>query len=100
VIVLSTWVFEHLEMSIICLGMLLGLPHLEMAGWGVFIAPNTKVAVGGMLPLSAVTPDSSVVHETAHCSLSGAPSHYPVRAGDRWRAGFSHWTVRTSHQTV
>jgi hypothetical protein len=33
-------------MSTICLGMLLGLPHLGMAGWGVFIAPNTKLAVG------------------------------------------------------
>jgi hypothetical protein len=27
-------VFEHLEMSTICFGMLLGLPHLQMAGWG------------------------------------------------------------------
>jgi hypothetical protein len=27
-------VYEHLEMSTICLGMFLGLPHLEMAGWG------------------------------------------------------------------
>jgi hypothetical protein len=34
VILLSTWVFEHLKMSIICLGMLLGLTHLEMTGWG------------------------------------------------------------------
>jgi hypothetical protein len=38
VILLSTWVYEHLEMSILCLGMLLGLPHLQMAGWGLFIA--------------------------------------------------------------
>jgi hypothetical protein len=36
-------------MYTICLGMLLGLPHLEMAGWGVFIAPNTKLAVGEKL---------------------------------------------------
>jgi hypothetical protein len=56
-----------------------------MAGWGVFIAPNTKVAVGGKLLLSAVTLDSLLVHRTAHYSLSGAPSRYPVRAGDRWR---------------
>jgi hypothetical protein len=32
-------------MSTICLSMLLGLPHLGMVGWGVFIAPNTKLAV-------------------------------------------------------
>jgi hypothetical protein len=29
--------------------MVLGLPHLGMAGWGVFIAPNTKLAVGEKL---------------------------------------------------
>jgi hypothetical protein len=72
-------------MSTICLGMSLGLPHLRMAGWGVFIAPNTIIAVGGKLMLSAVTPDSPVVHRTVHCSLSGAPSCCLIRADDRWR---------------
>jgi hypothetical protein len=33
-------------MSILCLGMLLGLPHLEMAGWEVFIASPTLLVVG------------------------------------------------------
>jgi hypothetical protein len=33
--------------------MSLGLPHLEMAGWGVFIAPNTKLAVVEKLLFSA-----------------------------------------------
>jgi hypothetical protein len=37
VILLSTWVYEHLEMSILCLSMLFGLPHLEMAGWVEYI---------------------------------------------------------------
>jgi hypothetical protein len=32
-----------------CLGMSLGLPHLGMSGWGVFIAPNTKLVVGEKL---------------------------------------------------
>jgi hypothetical protein len=36
----STWVFEHLEISTIFLGMLLRLPHLEMTGCGIFIAPH------------------------------------------------------------
>jgi hypothetical protein len=36
-------------MSIMCLGMLLGLPHLGMVDWGVFIAPNTKLDVGEKL---------------------------------------------------
>jgi hypothetical protein len=30
-------VFEHLEMSITCIGMLLGLPHLQIAGWVKYI---------------------------------------------------------------
>jgi hypothetical protein len=47
-------------MSTICLGMSLGLPHMEMASWGVFIAPNTNIAVGGKLLLS-------VVHRTVRC---------------------------------
>jgi hypothetical protein len=33
-------------MSTICLGMFLGLQHLQMAGWGVFIASPTLLAVG------------------------------------------------------
>jgi hypothetical protein len=45
---------------------------------GVFIAPNTNVAVGEKLLLSEA-------HRTAHCFLSGAPSRYPDTAGDRWR---------------
>jgi hypothetical protein len=40
VILLSTWVFENLEISTICLGMLLGLPYLEMAGWGGIYRPQ------------------------------------------------------------
>jgi hypothetical protein len=43
-----------------------GLDGLNSGGWGVFIAPTTilVVAVDG-------TPDSSVVHLTEHCLLSG-----------------------------
>jgi hypothetical protein len=59
---------------------------MEMAVGGVFIAPNTKVVVGGKLLLSAVTLDSPVVHRIMHCSLSGAPSRWSVRAGDHWCA--------------
>jgi hypothetical protein len=40
-------------MSTLCLGMFPGLPHLRMAGWGVFIAPNTKLAIGEKLLVSA-----------------------------------------------
>jgi hypothetical protein len=40
-------------MSTMCLGMSLGLPHMEMADWDVFIAPNTNRAVGEKLLFSA-----------------------------------------------
>jgi hypothetical protein len=56
-------------MSTICLGISLGLPHLEMVGWGVFIASNTKLAVGGKLLLSVGSPDRPV-------PLSSVPSHW------------------------
>jgi hypothetical protein len=46
VILLSPWVFEHLEMSIACVGMLLGLPHLQMAGWRGINSPPTIIVVG------------------------------------------------------
>jgi hypothetical protein len=51
-------------MSTICLGMLLGLPHLGMVGWGVFIATNTKLVVGEKL---------------RHTGQSGGASDSPVR---------------------
>jgi hypothetical protein len=39
-------------MSTICLDMLLGFPHLEMAGSGVFIASPTIIVVGQKQQLS------------------------------------------------
>jgi hypothetical protein len=47
-------------MCTICFGMLLGLPPFEMAGWGVFIAPNTKLAVGEKYAAFCGTPDGPV----------------------------------------
>jgi hypothetical protein len=72
-------------MSTICLGMSLGLPHLEMAGWGCIYSPQHKYSYRRKAAAFCVTPHSLVVHRTTHCSLSGAPSRCPVRAGDRWR---------------
>jgi hypothetical protein len=40
-------------MSIICLGMLLGLPHLEMAGWGCIYSPQHKISHWRKAVLSA-----------------------------------------------
>jgi hypothetical protein len=72
-------------MSTICLGMSLGLPHLEMAGWGCIYSPQHKCSGWRKVAALCGTPDSPVSHWTTHCSLSGAPSHYPDTAGDCWR---------------
>jgi hypothetical protein len=58
-------------MSTICLGMLLGLPHFGMAGWGVFISPNTKLAVGEKLLLFAA-------HQTVWWCTGQCTVHYLV----------------------
>jgi hypothetical protein len=59
-------------MSTICFGMSLGLPYLEMTGWGVFISPNTKIVVGEKLcslrhtGQSGAPPDSALF--TVRCT--------------------------------
>jgi hypothetical protein len=87
-------------MSTICLGMSLGLPHLEMAGWGVFIAPNTNRAVGEKLLLSAA-------HRTVRWCTGQHTVACPVRLVVALSeqvtvgvAGFPHRTVRWSSLRV
>jgi hypothetical protein len=41
-----------------CLGMSLGLPHLEMAGWGVFIDPQHKTSRQRKVATFCGAPDS------------------------------------------
>jgi hypothetical protein len=74
VILLSTWEFELLEMCTICLGMLLGLPHIEMADWGCIYSPQHRSSRWRKAAAICGTPDSPVVHRIVHCSLFGAPS--------------------------
>jgi hypothetical protein len=91
-------------MSTICLGMLLGLPHLRMAGWGCIYSPQHNCSRWRKVAGLCGTPDSPVVHRTAHCSLSSAPSRcpvrYPIRAGDRWRRRLSTPDSPVYHRTV
>jgi hypothetical protein len=93
-----------LGISTICLGMLLGLPHLRMAGWGCIYSPQHNCSHWRKAAALCGTPDSPVVHRTAHCSLSGAPSRcpvrYPIRPGDRWRRRLSTPDSPVCHQTV
>jgi hypothetical protein len=100
VILLSTWVYELLEMPTICLGMLFGLLHLEMTGWGVIYGRQHKTSRWRQATALYGTPDSMMVHRTVWCPLSGAPSRWTDTAGDRWRTCFLHLTVQTSHWTV
>jgi hypothetical protein len=47
-------------MSTICLGMLLGLPHLEMVGWGGIYRPQHKTSHWRKVAALCYTPDSPV----------------------------------------
>jgi hypothetical protein len=103
VILLSTWVCEHLEISTICLSMLLGLPDLEMADRGVFIASPTIIDVGQKQQLSvdgrtgqSGAHRTCTVHHPVPCHVSQSFGFVEV---DRWiqplpRLSVAHRTVR------
>jgi hypothetical protein len=93
-------VFEHLKMSTICLGMLLGLPHLEMAGWGCIYSPNTNIVVGEKLLLSV---SHRIVRWCTGQRTVACPVRLAVALSEQVTVGaacFSHRTVRSSHRTV
>jgi hypothetical protein len=85
--------WEGLSMSTRWLGMLLGLPHIEVAGWGGIYShqPNCS-RWRSLLAMGAL--DSPVRHRT----VSGAPSrHPPVRA---WSWSTVGGFVLMWHRTV
>jgi hypothetical protein len=87
-------------MSTICFGMSLGLPHMEMPGWGVFIAPNTNRAVGEKLLLSAA---HRTVWWCTEQRTVACPVHLAVVLSEQvtvGAAGFPHQIVWSSHRTV
>jgi hypothetical protein len=68
--------WEGLNMSTIWLGMLLGLPHIEVAGWGGIYSHQPNCSRWRRL-LAMGAPDSPVRHGT----VSGVPPrHSAVRA--------------------
>jgi hypothetical protein len=85
--------WEGLDMSTIWLGMLLGLPHLEVAGWGGIYSHQLNCSRWRRL-LAMGAPDSHVRHRT----VSGASPRYPVVRAWSWSTigGF----VLMRHQTV
>jgi hypothetical protein len=105
VILLSTRVYEHLEMSTICLGMLLELPPLQMASWGYLkTSPRYSRWTEIYCLLSTSAPDS-LVH-TGHALFTvWCHSHVSRPLGsivvDRWirplpRLSSAHQIVRST----
>jgi hypothetical protein len=98
-----------------CIGMLLGLSHLRMAGWGCIYSPQHNYSRWRKAAALCGTPDSPVctgqsgVHRTVRwctgqrtvaCPVRLAVACLPpVRAGDRWRRrlrvppGTSRWAA-------
>jgi hypothetical protein len=85
--------WEGLDMSTIWLGMLLGLPHLEVAGWGGIYSHQPNCSRWRRL-LAMGIPDSPVRHRT----VSGASPRHPVVRVWSWSTigGF----VLMRHRTV
>jgi hypothetical protein len=84
-------------MCTICLDMLLGLHTFKWSvGWSIY-RPQLQNSHWRKAAVLCGTPDSPVVHRTAHCSLFSAPSHCPVRAGDRWRCRLFHTGQSGAH---
>jgi hypothetical protein len=86
--------WEGLNMSTIWLGKLLGLPHLEVVGWGGIYSHQPNCSRWRRL-LAMGAPDSPVRHRT----VSGAPPRHPVVRAWSWSTvgGFVlmwHRTVR------
>jgi hypothetical protein len=66
-------------MSIVCLGMSLGLPHMEMAGWGCIYSPKHNCSRWRKDVAFCGTPDSSVVHRTVRWCTGQHTVPCPVR---------------------
>jgi hypothetical protein len=63
-------------MSILCLGMLLWLPHLEMAGLDGIYRPQHKTSRWRKVVALCGTPDSPVGSTDSPVLVSSAPSRW------------------------
>jgi hypothetical protein len=103
VILLSTWVYNHLKMSITCVGMLLGLPHLQMAGWRGINSLNLNYSrwIESWLFLSSSAPDNAVRSEHVQCPghvsrllRAATVDHWKIYCRPLARLSGEHRTVR------
>jgi hypothetical protein len=63
-------------MSTICLGMSLGLPHFEMAGWGCIYSPQHKTSRWRKAAAFCGASDNPVGSPDRPVPVSGAPSRW------------------------
>jgi hypothetical protein len=63
-------------MSTICIGISLGLPRLEMAGWGCIYSPQHKTSCWRKAVVLCGAPDCPVGSPDSSVPLSGAPSRW------------------------
>jgi hypothetical protein len=63
-------------MSILCIGMLLGLPHLEIADWGGIYRPQHNSSRWRKVVALCGTPECSVGSTDSQMPLPGVPSHW------------------------
>jgi hypothetical protein len=87
-------------MSTICLGMLLGLPHLEMAGWGCIYSPQHKYSRWRKVLLSA---SNRTVRWCTGQRTVACPVRLAVALSEQvtvGATGFPHRTVRWSSLRV
>jgi hypothetical protein len=63
-------------MSILCLGMFLGIPHIGMAEWGGIYRPQHNSSRWRKVVALCGTPNSSVEAPDSPVPLSGVPSRW------------------------
>jgi hypothetical protein len=80
--------------------MLLGFPHLGMAGWGGIYRPQHKTSRWRKVAALYGTLDSLVVHRAVWCLYLVRLAVGTDTTSECWRAVILHRTLRTSHLTV
>jgi hypothetical protein len=90
-------VYEHSKMSILCPGMLLGLPHLEMACWGggIYSLPHNYSRWTEAAAFYRRAHRTSTIHCPVPCHVCRPLGSVAV---DRWIRPLSR--LSGAHQTV